>query len=131
MGATTTDTITVNVGVSTHDIFPTGNEGSIFRVNYIKSANSFTTFVGPNRHPHTYVSGGFSKLDIIRPFDGQVVYFDNLYQEVKDLTITNRGGGYTNAPEITISDPSEPWGIKATAVVVSYTHLTLPTTPYV
>ena len=116
VGATTTDTITVNVGVSTHDIFPSGINGYVFDVTSVPTTKSFTVYVGPNRHPHTYVSGGVSKLDIIRPFDGQVVYFDNLYQEVKDLTITNRGGGYTSAPEITISDPSEPWGIKATAV---------------
>ena len=116
VGATTTDTITVNVGVSTHDIFPSGINGYVFDVTSVPTTTSFSVYVGPNRHPHTYVSGGVSKLDIIRPFDGQVVYFDNLYQEVKDLTITNRGGGYTSAPEITISDPSEPWGIKATAV---------------
>ena len=116
VGATTTDTITVNVGVSTHDIFPTGNEGYIFRVSSVPTTSSFTAFVGVNTRPHNYVSGGSAKIDIIRPYDGQVVYFDSLYKEVKDITIDDAGSGYTDAPEIIISDPSESWGIKATAV---------------
>ena len=116
VGATTTDTITVNVGVSTHDIFPSGLNGSIFRVLTVPTTTSFSAYVGVNTRPHNYVSGGSVKIDVIRPYDGQVVYFDNLYKEVKSLTIDDKGIGYTSAPEITISDPSEPWGIKATAV---------------
>jgi hypothetical protein len=51
-----------------------------------------------------------------RPFDGQVVYFDNLYYTIDKITVSAGGTGYTSTPTITISDPSSPWGIKATAV---------------
>ena len=113
--AVSSDSITINVGVSTHDIFPTGINGNVFEVKDVLSANQFTTYVGPNRFPHTYVSGGSAKIDVIRPFDGQVVYFDSLYKSVDYITITNGGSGYTSAPTITIDAPSESWGIKATA----------------
>ena len=51
-----------------------------------------------------------------RPFDGQVVYFDNLYYTVGKITVGAGGTGYTSAPTVTVSDPSASWGIKATAV---------------
>ncbi len=51
-----------------------------------------------------------------RPFDGQVVYFDNLYYTVGKITVGVGGTGYTSAPTVTVSDPSASWGIKATAV---------------
>jgi len=51
-----------------------------------------------------------------RPFDGQVVYFDNLYYTVTKVTVSAGGTGYTSAPTVTIADPSTSWGIKATAV---------------
>ena len=50
-----------------------------------------------------------------RLFDGQVVYFDNLYYEVDKITIVNGGSGYTQVPVITIDSPSESWGIPAQA----------------
>ena len=62
------------------------------------------------------MSGGKSKLNIIRPYDGQVVYFDELYNTVDKISITNAGAGYNSVPTITIGAPSEPWGITATAV---------------
>lgn len=51
-----------------------------------------------------------------RPFDGQVVYFDDLYYEVSKITITNNGSGYTSPPTIAIDAPSTDWGIPAQAV---------------
>lgn len=51
-----------------------------------------------------------------RPFDGQVVYFENLYYEIDTITVGSGGTGYTNQPVITISDPQTPWGIPAQAV---------------
>ena len=114
--AVTTNSVTVNVGVSTHDIFPSGINGYIFDVTSVPTTKSFTVYVGPNRHPHAYVSGGNVKPDIIRPFDGQVVYFDDLYEQVEKITITNKGSGYTSVPTVTIAAPSTDWGIQATAV---------------
>ena len=50
-----------------------------------------------------------------RLFDGQVVYFDELYYEVDSIEIEDGGSGYTAPPTVTISDPSAPWGIPAEA----------------
>ena len=50
-----------------------------------------------------------------RLFDGQVVYFDDLYYEVESITIGAGGTGYTNAPTVTISSPETAWGITAEA----------------
>ena len=51
-----------------------------------------------------------------RPYDGQVIYFDDLYYEVSKITITDGGSGYTTPPTLVIGDPSESWGIAAQAV---------------
>ena len=51
-----------------------------------------------------------------RPYDGQVVYFDELYYELDTVTVGAAGTGYTNQPIITISDPSTSWGIPAQVV---------------
>ena len=116
IAATTANTITVNVGVSTHDIFPSGINGYNFDVVSVGGAKTFSTYVGPNRHPHNYVSGGSVEADIIRPYDGQVVYFDDLYSVVGKIKLTNGGSGYTSRPTVTIDSPSESWGISATAI---------------
>lgn len=48
-----------------------------------------------------------------RPFDGQVVYFGELFYELKSATITDQGSGYTETPTITIASADESWGIDA------------------
>jgi len=96
--------------------YPDGKVGSVFEVKSVSTTTSFTTNVGPSTVPHTYNSGGTAKQDIIRPFDGQVVYFDTLYQEVSKIPITNGGSGYTTPPKITINPPGSSWGVRATAV---------------
>jgi len=96
--------------------YPDGNVGYIFEVKTAPNSTSFTTNVGPSTVAHTYVSGGNAKLDVVRPFDGQVVFFDSLYKEVKKITVTDGGSGYTTPPTVTIAAPSESWGIQATAV---------------
>ena len=100
-------------GIST---FPSGNFGYVFEVAAIGAANSFSAYVGVSTLAHTYVSGGTVKINTTRPFDGQVVYFDELYYTVGGVTVGSGGTGYTENVDITFSDPSEPWGVSATAV---------------
>jgi hypothetical protein len=100
-------------GIST---FPSGNFGYIFEVAAIGAANSFSAYVGVSTLSHTYVSGGTVKINVTRPYDGQVVYFDELYYTVGGVTVGSGGTGYTQNVDITFSDPSESWGVFATAV---------------
>lgn len=98
--------------------FPSGNNGYIFEVNAVGAANSFTTNVGPSTLSHSYQSGGTVAINLIRPFDGQVVYFKDLYYTANKINITNSGSGYISAPTVTITDPStvNDWGVAASAV---------------
>ena len=100
-------------GIST---FPSGNFGYIFEVAAIGAANSFSAYVGVSTFSHTYVSGGTAKINVSRPFDGQVVYFENLYYTVGNIVVGSGGTGYTSTPTVTISPPETPWGVSASAV---------------
>ena len=111
----TTDTFSVNIGVSTTGKFP-DNNGRVFTVKSVPSSKQFSVHVGENRFEHVYVNGGKTRQNIVRPFDGQVVYFDELYNTVGKITITNAGSGYNSTPTVTIGSPNEPWGITATAI---------------
>ena len=117
VAATTSTTATVNVGVSTIDIFP-GKNGSVFEVVSVPNTTSFTAYVGVNTHPHTFLSGGKVKNYVIRPYEGQVVYFDTLYKTVTNITVGSGGTGYASVPTVTIDAPSTSgdWGSTATAV---------------
>ena len=109
--------------------YPDGKVGYIFEVKSTPSSTVFTTNVGPSTVPSTYTSGGTVKLDMVRPFDGQNVFFDTLYQEVKKVKLTSGGSGYTSPPTVTIQAPGTSWGIQATAVATinngSVTEITL------
>jgi len=61
-----------------------------------------------------------SGLGTFRPYSGQVLYVGELFQDVKSVTVTNAGSGYTSAqpPVVTISNPSGPGGIAADGVAV-------------
>ena len=96
--------------------YPDGKVGYIFEVASVPNATTFTVNVGPSTVPSTYTSGGTAKLDVVRPFDGQNVFFDSLYQEVSKVKLTNGGSGYTSPPTITIAAPGTAWGVQATAV---------------
>ena len=96
--------------------YPDGKVGYIFEVKSVPNSTTFTTNVGPSTVPSTYTSGGTAKLDVVRPFDGQNVFFDSLYQEVSKIKLTSGGSGYTSPPTITIQAPGTAWGIQATAV---------------
>ena len=100
-------------GIST---FPSGNFGYVFEVAAIGAANSFSAYVGVSTLSHTYVSGGTVKINTTRPFDGQVVFFDELYYTVSGVTVGSGGTGYTGNANITIGSPAAYWGITATAV---------------
>jgi len=50
-----------------------------------------------------------------RPYDGQIVYFDELYKSVESISITNGGSGYTSTPSVTVSSPAGPNGEVSTA----------------
>ena len=96
--------------------YPSGNSGYIFDVAAIPSPTSFEVYVGVSTLSHTYDSGGTVKINVVRPFDGQVIYFDELYYTIGGVTVSSGGTGYSQNVDITFSDPSEPWGVPATAV---------------
>ena len=96
--------------------YPDGKVGYIFEVQSVSNATTFTVNVGPSTVPSTYTSGGTAKLDVVRPFDGQNVFFDTLYEEVEKVKLTNGGSGYTSPPTVTIAAPGTAWGVQATAV---------------
>jgi hypothetical protein len=51
-----------------------------------------------------------------RPYDGQAIYFGELFYRVDGVRITNPGSGYTEPPNITIDFPSGDNGIRAEAI---------------
>jgi len=55
-----------------------------------------------------------------RPFTGQVFYLGELFNEVKSISVTNAGSGYTssNPPIVTVAAPSGPGGVTAEGVAV-------------
>ena len=59
-----------------------------------------------------------SGLGTNRPYQGQAIYFGNLYYSVESINVTNGGSGYTSEPIVTIDTPSGPNGIRAEAFPV-------------
>jgi hypothetical protein len=96
--------------------YPSGNKGYVFEVAGVPSSTSFEVYVGVSTLQHTYQSGGTVNINVSRPFDGQVIYFDTLYYTVGGVTVGSGGTGYTTNADVTIGNPSTPWGIPATAV---------------
>jgi hypothetical protein len=97
--------------------YPSGNKGYVFEVQEVVSARVFIANVGVSTTPNqTYVSGGTVNINVNRPFDGQVVYFDQLYYTVNSVSITSNGSGYTGNADVIISPPESEWGVPATAV---------------
>ena len=95
--------------------YPSGNFGYVFNVESVGAANSFSAYVGPSTLPHSYETGGTVKINAVRPFDGQVVFFDDLYYTVNKIVVGSGGTGYTSTPTVTIDDPSAEWGVTALA----------------
>ena len=98
--------LTVNLG--------NGNLNSLPSVSLASTV--FTVNVGIASQRHYYNSGGTVKCRVIRPFDGQVIYFNELYNEIQNVVVSYGGTGYTFAPNITIEDPDTTWGVAAQAV---------------
>ncbi len=95
--------------------YPSGNNGYVFDVLSTPTTYTFSANVGTSTLPHTYVSGGTVKLNVIRPFDGQVIYFNTLYYTVSKIRVGSAGTGYLTAPIVTISEPPTDWGVTAQA----------------
>jgi acyl-[acyl carrier protein]--UDP-N-acetylglucosamine O-acyltransferase len=51
-----------------------------------------------------------------RPYDGQALYFGELYFTVQRFEVTNGGSGYTQTPNVIIDSPTGPNGIRAEAI---------------
>ena len=79
-------------------------------------STEFSSYVGISTLAHYYNSGGTVKLNIVRPFDGQVIYFNQVFYSVGKVKILNSGSGYTSTPTITIDSPDTSWGIPAQAL---------------
>ena len=90
----------------------------VFTVDSVPNATTFTTHIGITTVTHTYSSGGTAKINLIRPFDGKAAYFDNEYNTIGKIKLTNPGSGYNTAPTVTIGDPStsSTFGVTATAL---------------
>lgn len=97
-------------------IYPSGSKGYVFEIVNIPSTDSFEVYVGVSTISHNYASGGIVSLNVVRPFDGQSVYFNSIYYTVKSIDILNPGSGYSDPPSIEIDSPNVPWGITAKAV---------------
>jgi hypothetical protein len=96
--------------------FPSGNNGYIFEVSSIPSPTSFEVYVGISSIQHTYVSSGTAKINAVRPFDGQVVYFNELYYTIGGVTVSSGGTGYTGNVQVTFDSPTTSWGIPASGI---------------
>jgi len=51
----------------------------------------------------------------LRPYDGQAIYFGELFYEVESIEILDSGFGYTQPPRVAIDFPTGPNGIRAEA----------------
>ena len=94
--------------------------GNLIGVNALPlvsmASTTFSAYVGVSTLQHTYVSGGTVKTEVVRPYDGQAIYFNDLYNTVKTIAITDGGSGYTSPPIVTIDAPSASWGVRAKAI---------------
>ena len=87
----------------------------VFEVESIPTVRKFVINVGVSTVSHTYASGGTAKIDIDRPYDGQVIYFDQLYNSVQTIAVGSGGTGYSQTPSVTVDNPTGPNGQTATA----------------
>jgi hypothetical protein len=94
-----------------------GQENLIGLPSVSMASTIFTMNVGIATQAHTYVPNtGTAKINVVRPFDGQVLYFNDLYYSVGKVIVGSGGTGYTSTPIVTIGEPDTSWGVPATAV---------------
>ena len=91
----------------------------VFDVESIPAATKFKVNLGISTVAHYYAGAGSTagkaKIEVDRPYDGQLVYFHTLYEQVTKITMTNKGSGYTSTPTVTVDDPGGPNGETCTA----------------
>lgn len=82
-----------------------------------KSIYRYTGEVAENTNEldDTIVISGIGNL---KPYTGQVVYFDELYYDVESVTIVNGGSGYdsNNPPTVIFTEPTGPNAIRAEGI---------------
>jgi hypothetical protein len=104
------------VGIITTRI-NTGNLNTLPLPTVSAASTVFSCNVGPSTTSgQVYTSGGTVKLNLVRPFDGQVVYLNELYYSVDRINVSAGGTGYTSSPTVTIDSPFTSWGITAQAI---------------
>ena len=101
-------------GIGGAATYPSGDKGYVFEVENIPSSNQFTCNVGVSTIPNqVWTSGGTVKTNIVKPYSGQGIYFENLYYEIQKIVVTNGGSGYTTPPSVTIDAPTGPRSVIA------------------
>jgi hypothetical protein len=80
------------------------------------ASTMFSCNVGVSTISHTYYGGGTAQINVVRPFDGQVVFFNDLYYSIGKISVDDGGSGYGDNAFVTIDPPSTSWGIPAQAV---------------
>lgn len=97
-------------------VFPSGNYGYKFEVQNVIDPYTFSINTGISTLNHTYIDGGSVKINVVRPFDGQVIYFDDLYYTIGKINVVNGGSGYLENADVIIDPPQADWGVQATAI---------------
>ena len=94
--------------------------GNIIGANALPTVSTgsttFSVYVGVSTLSHTYNSAGTVKINAVRPFDGQVIFFERLYYTIGGISVGSGGTGYSGNVEVFIEPPETDWGISATAV---------------
>jgi predicted acyltransferase (DUF342 family) len=57
-----------------------------------------------------------SGIGTYRPYDGQAIYFGELYYTIQSFNVIDGGSGYTQTPNVIIDFPTGPNGIRAEAI---------------
>ena len=101
-------------GIGGAATYPSSDKGYIFEVENVLSSDTFVANVGISTTPNqVWTSGGTVKTNVVKPYSGQGIYFENLYYEVQKILVTNGGSGYTTPPLVTIDSPTGPRGVIA------------------
>jgi hypothetical protein len=82
------------------------NSGSIYRLTGEVVSEA-------QQEQSTIVVGG---IGTYRPYDGQAIYFGDLYYTVESFNVIDGGSGYTQTPNVIIDAPTGPNGIRAEAI---------------